>query len=53
MIVSEELDKKLRNEVENILRYRLAKYVGQKVTPELRKQIVADLLDLAHDEKKR
>jgi hypothetical protein len=34
-------------EIESMLRATLAKYVGKKVTPELRQQIVADLLAIA------
>jgi hypothetical protein len=42
-----ELDKKLRKEAAIILRDRLAKFVGRENTPELRKEIVEDLLDFS------
>jgi hypothetical protein len=51
MILSKAFDKKLRKEVEQLIRATLAKYVGQKSTRKVRKQIVADLLALG--EKKR
>ena len=47
-----ELEKHFRNEAAIILKdMLLAKYVGQENTPELRKQVVADLIALG--EKKR